>query len=465
MIRRRLNYVMFYVRLLTLLLPLAAFATAAYIRFASGWLVPLRGDVDPGAYFHLLLFATVVWAVVSDHFRLCHVDQLFAAGGKTRRLLGACATTYASIMTVTFFYRNASYSRLFIGISAAALFGWAVLLRLGIRVALERSCRRGSHSVRVLIIGADEGAQRVARRLIDGQLMPCSIVGFLALPGQDARVPGYPTFRLEDIPRLASGNGIDDIVIAISPDQFGQLRDIVARVETLSVPTRVVLDFGEGISLRETLFDFGGIPMLDLRATPADTANYFVLKRMFDVAFSLAIIAVTSPLMIFIALAIRLTSPGKVIFTQERIGLSGKVFKIYKFRTMRAGPAIESDTRWTTPGDERRTRLGAWLRRWNLDELPQFFNVLRGDMSVVGPRPERPFFVQKFLQEVAAYGSRHYLKAGITGWAQVNGWRGDTSIEKRIEHDLYYLTNWSLTLDLQIILLTVLQGVSSKNAY
>jgi len=170
-------------------------------------------------------------------------------------------------------------------------------------------------------------------------------------------------------------------------------------------------------------------------------------------------------LMAVIAVLIRLTSPGPILFVQDRVGLNGKLFRMYKFRTMRVSDSSESDSRWTSPGDPRRTPLGVFLRRTSLDELPQFFNVLKGDMSVVGPRPERPRFVAKFLNEVARYNSRHRLKVGITGWAQVNGWRGDTSIRKRVEHDLFYLQNWSFAFDVRIIFLTIFPKYRNRNAY
>jgi len=185
-----------------------------------------------------------------------------------------------------------------------------------------------------------------------------------------------------------------------------------------------------------------------------------------DIVFSLAALVVCTPVMAVIAVAIRLDSRGAIIFAQERVGLNGRLFRMYKFRTMRTGSDVESATRWTTADDPRRTGLGILLRRTNLDELPQFFNVLKGDMSIVGPRPERPYFVQRFLEDIAQYNSRHYLKVGITGWAQVNGWRGDTSIARRVEHDLYYLTHWSLLLDLKIIFLTIWRTfVANRNAY
>jgi exopolysaccharide biosynthesis polyprenyl glycosylphosphotransferase len=243
------------------------------------------------------------------------------------------------------------------------------------------------------------------------------------------------------------------------------IRNIVSKLEHLSVPVRAILDLGPGISLQNTSFHFGDVTLLDLKASPSESITYSILKRSFDLAFSTVLVILTAPLMLLIAVAIRLTSPGPILFAQDRVGLNGRLFRLYKFRTMRAGNPEENDTRWTTGNDPRRTRLGAFLRASSLDELPQFFNVLRGEMSVVGPRPERPYFVKKFQHEVAQYNTRHYLKVGITGWAQVNGWRGDTSIAKRVECDLHYLRNWSLWFDIRIICATLWRGFFSKNAY
>lgn len=217
--------------------------------------------------------------------------------------------------------------------------------------------------------------------------------------------------------------------------------------------------------LRDRLIDLGGIRMLDLRPTLAESGPYLVQKRIFDFAFSILILLATLPLTLLIALFIKISSPGPVLFVQERVGLNGRVFRMFKFRTMNVGSREEEETGWTCDKDPRRTRIGSFLRKTNLDELPQFLNVLKGDMSIVGPRPERPYFVERFLAEVDRYNSRHMFKAGITGWAQVNGWRGDTSIAKRVEYDLYYLRNWSLTFDLQIITMTMLRMFNSKNAY
>jgi exopolysaccharide biosynthesis polyprenyl glycosylphosphotransferase len=227
----------------------------------------------------------------------------------------------------------------------------------------------------------------------------------------------------------------------------------------------VVVDLGEGVGIRDRLIDLGGIHMLDLRPTLAESGPYLFEKRIFDIVFSALVVLLTLPVSLLISLVIKLTSRGPIFFVQERVGLNGRLFQMYKFRTMKVGSQEEGDTRWTSSEDPRRTPIGAFLRKTNLDELPQFVNVLKGDMSIVGPRPERPHFVEKFLDEFDRYNFRHTFKAGITGWAQVNGWRGDTSIAKRVEYDLYYLRNWSLTFDLQIITMTLLRIFSSKNAY
>ncbi len=465
MIRRRLNRTHFYLRLTTFLLPVLAFSIAAYLRFGLEVIPLADGVVDPDAYFALLLLVTVVWAMVAEYYGLCTLDYLFAAGGKTQKSLLACFVMYAAVLAVTFFYRAESFSRLFIVLSAIVLVLLTILTRVVFRVAWRRQQRCEQNWIRILVIGADEFARRVARSLASGQVMPCRVVGFVSLPGQGAAEADSPTYATEDLERLASQNGIDEVILALPLSRFAEIPALMARLEPLCVPIRVTLDMGEDILVRERLFDLGGMLMLDLHSTPAESVTYTVLKRTFDLVFSVAAVIVTGPLMLLIAALVKLTSPGPVFFTQDRVGLNGRIFRIYKFRTMQTGATEESNTTWTTQNDSRRTCLGSFLRSTSLDELPQFFNVIQGDMSVVGPRPERPFFVQKFLRDIARYNSRHYLKVGITGWAQVNGWRGDTSVFKRLEYDLYYLRNWSLFFDLQIILMTFIKGLSNRNAY
>jgi Undecaprenyl-phosphate glucose phosphotransferase len=416
------------------------------------------------SYWGILLLTTIVWAIAAEESELWNVEQLYAPGGKSRRLLEALAFTYAVVMAVGFLYRQASYSRVVIAISAIALFVLATITRIAFRVSLELVRKDGRNEVKILVVGTDRFARRVGTSLLHGEVLPCRIVGFVRLPDQEVAVDG-PVYELDQIPVFSNGNSINDIIIALPAARLSDVQKIAPALEKLCVPTRVVIDLGEGVVLRDRLIDLGGIHMLDLRPTLAETGSYLFQKRIFDVAFSVLVMLLTLPITLLIALAIKLGSRGPIFFVQDRVGLNGRVFRMFKFRTMKVGSCEEGDTRWTCEKDPRRTTVGTFLRKTNLDELPQFLNVLQGDMSIVGPRPERPFFVERFLEEFDRYNSRHMFKAGITGWAQVNGWRGDTSIAKRVEYDLYYLRNWSLTFDLQIITLTLFRMFTSKNAY
>jgi Undecaprenyl-phosphate glucose phosphotransferase len=410
------------------------------------------------------LLTTIVWAIAAEESGLWNVEQLYAPGGKSRRLLEALAFTYAVVMALGFLYRQASYSRLVIAISAVTLFALATTARILTRVLLELLRKHGRNEVKILMVGTDRFARRVATSLLHGEVLPCKVVGFVRLPDQEIAVEG-PVYEMDQIPNFSNGHSINDVVIALPAARLIDIQRVAPALEKLCVPTRVVIDLGEGVGIRDRLIDLGGIHMLDLRPTLAETGPYLFQKRAFDMALSVIILLITAPIFLLIALAVKVSSRGPVFFSQERVGLNGRVFRMLKFRTMRVGSREEGDTRWTCDNDPRRTAVGIFLRKTNLDELPQFLNVLRGDMSIVGPRPERAHFVERFLEEIDRYNFRHTFKVGITGWAQVNGWRGDTSIAKRVEYDLYYLRNWSLTFDLQIITMTLLRIFNSKNAY
>lgn len=464
MIRSRLSFARLYLRIVTLLLPACAYFIAIKVRFGFNMLFSRTAPPGLPSYWSILLVTTIVWAIAAEESELWNVEQLYAPAGKSRRLLEALAFTYAVVMAAGFLYRQASYSRLVIAISAVALFVLATVVRVLFRVFLELLRRDGRNEVKILVVGTDRFARRVGTSLLNGEVLPCRIVGFVRLPGQEIAVEG-PVYEMDQIPNFHNGDSINDVIVALPAARLNDVQTIAPALEKLCVPTRVVIDLGDGVILRDRLIDLGGIRMLDLRPTLAESGPYLVQKRIFDLALSSLILLLTLPITLLVAAAIKLTSQGPVFFAQDRVGLNGRVFRMFKFRTMRQGSREESDTRWTSDNDPRRTRVGTFLRKTNLDELPQFLNVLRGDMSIVGPRPERPFFVERFLEEFDRYNSRHMFKAGITGWAQVNGWRGNTSIAKRVEYDLYYLRNWSLTFDLQIITLTFLRMFSSKNAY
>jgi len=464
MIRRRLSYVRFYLKILTLLLPACSYFIAVKIRFGFNLFFSRTAPAGLPSYWGIVLLTTIVWAIAAEESGLWNVEQLYAPGGKSRRLLEALAFTYAVVMAAGFLYRQASYSRVVIGLSAVALFVLATAARVLSRVLLEFLRKNGRNEVKILMVGTDRFARRVATSLLHGEVLPCKVIGFVRLPDQEVTVEG-PVYELDQIPIFSNGHSINDVVIALPAARLSDVQKVAPALEKLCVPTRVVIDLGDGVGIRDRLIDLGGIHMLDLRPTLAETGPYLFQKRAFDVALSLLIVSVTLPISLLIALAIKATSRGPVFFIQERVGLNGRVFRMLKFRTMREGSREEGDTRWTCTNDPRRTAVGVFLRKTNLDELPQFLNVVKGDMSIVGPRPERAHFVERFLEEFERYNFRHTFKVGITGWAQVNGWRGDTSIAKRVEYDLYYLRNWSLTFDLQIITMTLLRIFNSRNAY
>jgi Undecaprenyl-phosphate glucose phosphotransferase len=464
MIRSRLSYVRFYLKVLTLLLPACAYFVAIELRFGFNLFFSTHSPAGLPSYWHLVLLTTIVWVIAAEEFGLWTEEQLYARAKKSRRLLEALAFTYMIVMAAAFLYRGASYSRLVIAASALFLFCLATIARILFRVLLEYLRKSGRSEVRILMVGADGFARRVATTLQHGEVLPCRVAGFVRLPDQKVAVEG-PVYESDQIPNFSNGHSIDDVIIALPADRLADVKRIAPVLEKLCVPTRLVIDLGEGIGIRDRLIDLGDIHMLDLQPSLAETDPYLFQKRIFDVTFAALTLLLAAPVAAVVAIAIRLTSPGPVFFAQERVGLNGRVFRMYKFRTMRIGSREESDTRWTSDADPRRTAVGVFLRKTNLDELPQFLNVLKGEMSIVGPRPERPHFVEKFLSEFDRYNSRHTFKVGITGWAQVNGWRGDTSIAKRVEYDLYYLRNWSLTFDLQIMTMTLLRIFNSKNAY
>jgi Undecaprenyl-phosphate glucose phosphotransferase len=419
---------------------------------------------SPLGHLNQILFGTFVWALIAEHYKVTSFDELFRERTGGRRASSACIATTFVLLATLYFSRNEVFPRLLLVCDVVTL----LLITLFVHAIFRIICRSQAHMakpIRLLIIGADRFGFEVAQRLQRLSFAPCEIAGFVRLPGQEIHVKDHRIYELEQLGTLNSSHRIDEAVIAVHPAQFSQIPSIVKALSHLCLPARAVVDLGEGIVVRERLFQFGNIQMVDLTSTPTESLDYAFLKRAFDISFSAVVLILTSPVFAFVAAVIRLTSPGPALFVQERVGLNGEPFRMYKFRTMHDGPLAESDTRWTTAADPRRTLFGAFLRRTSIDELPQFINVLKGEMSVVGPRPERPHFVHKFLEDIARYNHRHALKVGITGWAQVNGWRGNTSIEKRIEYDLYYLQNWSFAFDLQIIGMTVFSGLINRNAY
>jgi Undecaprenyl-phosphate glucose phosphotransferase len=415
-------------------------------------------------HLNTILFGLFVWAFFASHYKVTSFDELFRERTGAKAASSACGATFFICLAALYFSRNDIFPRGLLVCAVICLMVLTLLLHACFRLVFQRKSYL-ARPVRLLVIGADKFARNTAARMKRLSFAPFLVAGYVRLPGQEVSAFDAPIYAFEKLSEMTKFPEIDEAVIAIPPTQFSFIPSIVEVLNRLCLPARAVVDLGEGIVVRDNLFQLGKMQMLDLMSTPTESLDYAFLKRGFDICFSAFILILTAPLFAISALLIKLTSPGPVLFVQNRVGLNGKPFNMYKLRTMRLAPPSECDTEWTTCEASRRTAIGTILRRTSLDELPQFWNVLRGDMSVVGPRPERPHFVEKFLNEVDQYNQRHVLRVGITGWAQVNGWRGDTSIEKRIEYDLYYLENWSLAFDLRIILMTIVSGLINKNAY
>jgi len=459
----RLKSFAFYIRLWHYMLPLVAFAVAGWVRTVLINVEDHQLDFDPQFYFGILIFITLVWAIAVERTGLCETSELFRENTGIRKSVAACVATYVVLLLVLFFYRQQNFSRIFFVASSLVLLS----VTLGTRVILRRLVRTSRHSRRsipILMVGTGHQARWIAARLATVPLVTSEVVGYIRVGNEEIHVQDAPVFQFDDI-ELGRVPAFEEVVVAVPLQQLSNMEGLLLRLRLLCVPTRVVLDLPNLPVVRERLFQLGDLQLLDLANTPLEAPAYFFLKRAFDIVFSVVVLVTLSPLLLLIGLAVKLTSRGPVFFRQERVGLNGSTFYMYKFRTMCLTDKAQSDTQWTVKDDPRRTQVGAWLRKTSLDELPQFFNVLKGEMSIVGPRPERPHFVRRFLHEINHYHSRHRLKVGITGWAQVNGWRGNTSIQRRFEFDLYYLQNWSFWFDMRIIFLTAWSGILGKNAY
>jgi FlaA1/EpsC-like NDP-sugar epimerase len=334
MIRSRLSYVRYYLRILTLLLPACAYYIAIKLRFGFNLFFPRTAPTGLPSYFGIMLLTTIVWAIAAEESGLWSVEQLYAPGKKSRRLLEALAFTYAIVAALGFMYRQASYSRLVIGMSAVALFVLATIARIAFRVFLELLRNSGRNEVKILMVGTDRYARRVTTSLQNGEVLPCRVVGFVHLPGQEIAVEG-PVYEIDQIPNFSNGHSIDDVIIALPAGRLSDVQKVAPALEKLCVPTRVVVDLGEGVVIRDRLIDLGGIHMLDLQPTLAETAPYLFQKRIFDIVLSSLIVLATLPLTLVIALAVKLSSRGPIFFVQERVGLNGRVFKMVKFRTIR----------------------------------------------------------------------------------------------------------------------------------
>ncbi|WP_435922654.1 undecaprenyl-phosphate glucose phosphotransferase [Paenibacillus sp. DYY-L-2] len=373
------------------------------------------------------------------------------------------------LLGAMFFVKQVDISRMYLAIYMIFNLLFIMVYRYFLKSSLKQLRKKGFNKQFVLILGAGSLGQKFHDNLRQYPELGYEIVGFLDDHrewGPEERSRYKPIHgTVDQLQEILESKLIDEVVLALPLTAHSKYARIIAICEKAGVRTLIIPDFFDYLPARPVFDNFAGMPMINVRDIPLDLAGNRLAKRLFDIVFSSFAIVITSPLMLLIAIGVKLTSKGPVIFKQERVGLNRRRFHMYKFRSMRALPEGMEDTGWTTENDPRRTKFGTFLRKTSLDELPQFFNVLAGHMSVVGPRPERPYFVEQFREEVPKYMVKHHVRPGITGYAQAHGLRGDTSIEERIEHDIFYIENWSILLDIKIIFKTMVNGFINKNAY
>jgi Undecaprenyl-phosphate glucose phosphotransferase len=358
-------------------------------------------------------------------------------------------------------------SRVVIALFAVFAAGSISAWRIAGRGFLGHLRRKGYNLRYLLVVGAGDLAAETIDSIHGHPEAGLRVLGLLsndpAVAGRT--IQGVPVVGdYASVKQQLRTNRVDQVVIAIPKEDSGYLEKILADLDDEIVTVRLIPDLLHVMTLRSSVEDLDGLPVINLRESPL-VGWAGIQKRVFDVAATSAVLLGAAPLMGLIAIASWVTSGRPILFAQERMGLDGRVFRMLKFRSMPSDAESETGPVWTTAGDARATPLGSLLRKTSLDELPQLWNVLRGDMSLVGPRPERPVFIEEFRREIPGYMLRHKVKAGLTGWAQVHGWRGNTSLHERIEHDIYYIQNWTLGLDIRILLLTLWRGWFSRNAY
>lgn len=385
-------------------------------------------------------------------------------GGNILKANLICGLT---LMAALFWFKQGDVSRIVLGVFMALNVTLTVIERNIVRMVLMNARRIGLNQKYVLLVGYSRAAEEYIDRIVQNPQWGYKILGIL-----DDNVASGTLYKnvevlgfTESLSYILEGNHPDEIAITLGLNEYDKLEHIVAMCEKSGVHTKFIPDYSKIIPTKPYTEDLLGLPVVNIRHVPLTNTFNMMIKRVFDLVGASVCIVLFSPVMLITAILIKLTSKGPLIFTQERVGLHNRPFKMYKFRSMEVQSKQEEKAGWTTKNDPRVTGIGKFIRRTSIDELPQLFNVLKGEMSLIGPRPERPQFVEKFREEIPRYMVKHQVRPGMTGWAQVNGYRGNTSIKKRIDYDLYYIENWTMGFDIKILFLTVFKGFINKNAY
>ena len=422
----------------------AAYFFSWYLRFKSGFFVQDVGVLPAKTYFSALFLIIPGYLLLYSIFQLYMPRRVKSYRKELMDIIRANGIGFMIFILVLYFIKQEHFSRQMLCIFFFINISLEFASRYLIRTILWKMRKQGLNQKHILMIGESQMAEQYMDRLRENPKW------------------GYQVFaHLKDeekLERILEGNELVEVVIALRAEDYGKLERIVDVCEKAGVHTKMIPDFGNVISTRPYIEDVQGIPVIHVRRVPLNIMRNRAAKRAVDLIGATVAIILFSPVMLLTVLVVALTEEGSVIYRQERVGLHNQVFYMYKFRSMIMQDEEKEKAEWSTRNDPRITPVGKLIRRTSIDELPQLFNVLKGEMSLVGPRPERPQFVQKFRDEIPRYMVKHQVRPGMTGWAQINGYRGNTSIEKRIEYDLYYIENWTMVFDMKILILTIFKG-------
>ncbi|MDD4122089.1 MAG: undecaprenyl-phosphate glucose phosphotransferase [Eubacteriales bacterium] len=419
-------------------------------------------------YLKISIIAIPVYLLIFNYYQLYESYRSKRLMLEISRIIKANALGIILIVIISFLFKEVNISRLVILIFGVINTSLMILSRIILRKALRYFRSKGYNIKRMLIIGYNDLSVNFVERIVSNRNLGYYVAGFLSDKFKDYDSAGYKNpipyrGRIEDMEKVLAEEAIDEVVVALEYDQYDYLTDIIEACEKSGTKVSIIPFYTKYLPARPHIDEVEGLPVINIRHIPLDNLLNNWMKRLFDFFASFFIIILLSPLLVFTAICVKATSPGPILYKQERVGLNKKNFMMYKFRSMRVATDDSDKTAWTTKDDPRKTKFGVFIRKYSIDELPQLFNVWNGTMSLVGPRPEIPYHVYNFKEEIPLYMVKHQVRPGITGWAQVNGFRGDTSIKGRIEHDIFYIENWSFLFDIKILVMTVFKGLVSKS--
>lgn len=443
------------------------------VSYVLAWLIRFElkrfsGGVLPWEdYFAALIILVPGYLLLYSAFHLYTPKRTTRTKIEILTVIKANTVGVFGYLAALYLMHEEDYSRSMIAIFYVINITLASLYRVVLRDLLRHFRKKGYNLKHVLLVGYSRAAEQYIERIKQNPAWGYHIMGVLDdHVDKDVEFKGIQVIGdVDEIYRLLPENNLDEIAITLSLSDYDRLEEIVSFCEKSGVHTKFIPDYNAVIPTKPYTEDLDGLPVINIRNVPLTSGWNQFLKRSMDIIGAAVACILFSPAMLVCAVLIKLTSEGPVLFKQERIGLHNRPFYMYKFRSMRLQTEADEKKGWTVKNDPRVTGIGKFMRRTSLDELPQLFNILKGDMSLIGPRPERPQFVEKFKEEIPRYMIKHQVRPGLTGWAQVNGYRGDTSIRKRIDCDIYYIENWTLSLDIKIIILTFVKGFINKNAY